>query len=93
MNGAVQTHVVYVCAYINTYMYIYMHTQITSAVPEFVLFITSFHFCGRPILVPVFVNQEKSEEDFHFYPKKKKKKKGKRQKCYLALILQPMEPP
>ena len=70
MNGAVQTHVDYVCTYINTYMCIYMHIQITPAFPEFVLFNTSFHFYEQPVLVPVFVNQKKSKEDFCFYKKK-----------------------
>lgn len=49
-----------------SYFMHYQHTGIPCFPKVDVL---PFHFYERPMLVPVFVNQKKSEEDFCFYKK------------------------
>ena len=38
---------------------------------------TPLSFYESPTLGPIFINQKKSKEDFHFYQKKKKRQKVK----------------
>ena len=62
----------------------FIQVQVT---PLFETCCMPLHFYKRPTLVPVFINQNKSEEDFCFYEKRLKVKIALRV-CFAVFVLQ-----